>query len=525
MAKTAKLTASETDGVQYRRAKTWQIALSQLNNGSAMIFYVLVGMMSYLQNAGYGIAVAAAGLILTGTRILDGLIDPFLALIIDKVNLTFGKLRFFLLLGWAIRSLAVLMLFVWASDQGLGMGFFILMYIVYIIGSSTNDIAGNMMGPVMTNDPRQRPVVGVWGTIYAYLVPTIFTLISTVVILPKHGNQFTVGMLSETAIVFVIASFFFQILAVVGISGADKPENFEHLAARDEESQVAFGDMWQFLRHNMPFLRYVIAAVSDKLAQQVGAQAVVTTMLYGILLGNMQLGTIMGLITMLPSIVFAIFGARYTGRHGAKAATVVWTWVCIALAAALIVLCLLVDMRSVLTSLPLMIGFFGLQLALNGSKMCVTIAGGAMRADIIDYELDRSGKYLPAVVNATYNFIDQLISSLGATITLGAVALIGYATVMPQPTDAPTPAILWVTILLLFVIPILGWICTLLVMPGYKLDRPGMVDVQKRIATRKAEIAAEEALVGAALTRDAIVAEIQHHENARGSADGGTASE
>lgn len=250
MAKTAKLTASEIDGVQYRRAKHWQIALSQLNNGSAMIFYVLVGMMSYLQNAGYGIAVAVAGFILTGTRILDGVIDPLLALIIDKVNLTFGKLRFFLLIGWAIRSFAVLLLFVWASDQGLGILFFILVYVVYIIGSSTNDIAGNMMGPVMTNDPRQRPVVGVWGTVYAYLVPTIFTLISTVVILPKHGNQFTVGMLSETAVVFVVASFFFQILAVIGISGADKPENFRHLAARDDESKVAFRDMWQFLRHN-----------------------------------------------------------------------------------------------------------------------------------------------------------------------------------------------------------------------------------------------------------------------------------
>ncbi|MGC3953100.1 MAG: hypothetical protein QM804_02405, partial [Propionicimonas sp.] len=133
-------------------------------------------------------------------------------------------------------------------------------------------------------------------------------------------------MLAETAIVFVIASFFFQILAVIGVAGADKPENFKHLAARDEESKVSFRDMWQFLRHNGPFLRYAVSAVTDKLAQQVVAQAVVTTMLYGILLGNMQLGTIMGLITMLPSIIFAIVGARYTGKHGSKAATVTWTW-------------------------------------------------------------------------------------------------------------------------------------------------------------------------------------------------------
>ena len=177
MARTPKQTASEADGVTYRRARTWEIALSQMNNGSAMIFYVLVGLMSYLQNAGYGIAVAAAGLILTFTRVFDGLIDPLLALIIEKVDFRFGKLRFFMLVGWAIRSLAILMLFVWASDTGLGAAFFIAMYVVYIIGSSMNDIAGQMTGPVLTNDPRQRPAVQVWSTVYAYFVPAIFSIV------------------------------------------------------------------------------------------------------------------------------------------------------------------------------------------------------------------------------------------------------------------------------------------------------------------------------------------------------------
>ena len=43
---------------------------------------------------------------------------------------------------------------------------------------------------------------------------------------------------------------------------------------------------------------------------------------------------------------------------------------------------LVVDMRSILGSLPLVIGFFALMLVINGAKMCVTVANGAMRADI-----------------------------------------------------------------------------------------------------------------------------------------------
>ena len=490
MARIPRPTASEADGVAYRRAKTWEIALSQMNNGSAMIFYTLVGLMSYLQNAGYGIAVAVAGIILTATRVFDGLVDPLLALIIDKVNFRFGKLRFFMLTGWAIRSLAILLLFVWGSGKGFGVVFFLVVYVVYIVGSSLNDIAGQMSGPVLTNDPRQRPVIQVWATVYSYLVPAAFSIISTVVFLPRHGNQFTVGMLREVAIVFVICSLVFQILACLGVSRIDRPESFAHLEDHKsgEDAKVTLRDMWHLISRNGPFQRYLISGASDKIAQVVRSQAVVSTLIWGILLGNIQLGTILSMIAILPGILFAMFGAKYTGKYGAKGATVAWSAICLTLAGALTVFCLVFDMGSILETLPLVIVFFAVYLLLNGASMCITVASGAMRADIIDYELDRSGKYLPAAVSATYNVIDQLISSLGASVALGAVALIGFTDVMPQPTDEPTTAILLMTLGLFFGLPMFGWAINLLAMRGYKLDREEMVRVQRRISDKKAEL-------------------------------------
>ncbi|MGK9220343.1 MFS transporter [Microbacterium sp. SA156] len=446
--------------------------------------------MSYLQNAGYGIAVAAAGVILTVTRVFDGVVDPLVGLVIERMRFRFGKLRFFMLTGWAIRSLAILMLFVWGSNAGLGAVFFIVLYLVYIVGSSMSDIAGQMSGPVLTNDPRQRPTVQVWATVYAYLVPSIFTIISTLVFLPRHGNEFTVGMLSETAITYLACSLVFQILACIGVARVDKPESFTHIAASKKDAAVSVRDMWNVLAHNGAFLRYLISGASDKLAQVVKSQAVIGTLMWGILLGNMQLGTTLSLVAILPGIVFAIFGARYTGKHGSKAATVTWTWICLILAAVLAAFCLVVDLRSVLGSLPLTIVFFLVYLLLNGATMVVTVAGGAMRADVIDHELDRSGKFLPATVSATYNFVDQIISSLGSTLALGAVALIGFSTVMPQPTDNPSTAILLMTVLLFFGLPILGWVCTLFAMRGYTLDRAEMIEVQKRVAIRKTELQA-----------------------------------
>ena len=77
---------------------------------------------------------------------------------------------------------------------------------------------------------------------------------------------------------------------------------------------------------------------------------------------------------------------------------------------------------------------------------------------------------------------------MGASVALGAVALIGFTDVMPQPTDEPTTAILLMTLGLFFGLPMFGWAINLLAMRGYKLDREEMVRVQRRISDKKAEL-------------------------------------
>lgn len=123
---------------------------------------------------------------------------------------------------------------------------------------------------------------------------------------------------------------------------------------------------------------------------------------------------------------------------------------------------------------------------MNGTKMGVTMGNNAFMADIIDYELDRGGKYVPAVVTGVYSLIDKIVSSVSALIATGAVALIGYRATMPQPTDALTGGIFWMTMALMYGMPILGWVITLAAMRFCTLDKEAMVEVQKRIAEKKA---------------------------------------
>ena len=132
-----------------------------------------------------------------------------------------------------------------------------------------------------------------------------------------------------------------------------------------------------------------------------------------------------------------------------------------------------------------------LTLLQNGSNMCITTSNTSYMADAIDFELDRSGRYIPAVVSGTYSLVDKLITSFAAVIATGAVALLGYTTTMPQPTDPSTPAIFWMTMALKFGLPIIGWIITLVAMRSCPLTKEEMVNVQKRIAEKKAAAQSE----------------------------------
>ncbi len=144
--------------------------------------------------------------------------------------------------------------------------------------------------------------------------------------------------------------------------------------------------------------------------------------------------------------------------------------------------------RSISTTIPLMAIYVVLTLALNGTKMCVTTGNTAFMADVIDYELDRSGKYVPAVVSGVYSLIDKLVSSASALIATGAVALIGYTTTMPQPTDELSGSIFWMTMSLMYGLSLIGWVITLIAMRLCSLNKEEMVEVQKRIADKKAAV-------------------------------------
>lgn len=484
-----KLTQSEIDGVRYRRARLWQVILYACNALVGMSVYSLIGMASYSASVGYGISTAIVGVILMATRIFDGITDPLLAFVYDRVNTKFGKIRILMIAGFVIEAVALLCMFDLLSGKGFGWIAFTGLYLIYVIGYTMTNMTAQTIPALMTNDPKQRPTIGVWTTAFNYLVPMALSIVLNMVLLPMFGGEYNQAFLSASCRICLLMGLAGTILVCIGVSEFDKPEYFEGIGKREP---LKLKDMLNVLAHNRPLQCYIAAQASDKIAQQTMTQAVIVTMLNGIIIGNMGLATILSVIGMLPSILFAAVGARYAGKHGSKNAIVTWTKVCILAAILMFVFFVVIDPHQIsVMGSPMMILYVLLTLFLNGAKMCVTTADTSFMADVIDYELDRSGKYIPAVVTGTYSLIDKLVSSLGGLIATGAVAIIGYTSNMPQPEDEMTAGVFWMTMAVMYGLPVIGWLITLIAMKFCRLDREEMIQVQKRIADKKAALAKE----------------------------------
>ena len=501
-----KQSQSEIDGVQYRRAKLWQIILIACNALNGMAIYSRIGQASYAASIGFGISTVIVGVLLTFTRIFDAITDPLLAFLYDRINTRWGKVRPLIVLGWLIQSIGIMSMFSWAASKGFGIGMFLVTYMIYVIGYTIVNMTAQTLPALITNDPKQRPTVGVWQTVFNYIVPMAFMIVLNTVLLPKFGEiakneagqyvaNYSQRYLTAAAIVTVIVSLIGVILVCIGVSAYDKPENFRGTNKVNE--RLKWKDMWNVLAKNKPLQSYIIAQSSDKIAQQAGAASVVATMLNGILIGNMTIATSLSVGGMLPSIIFAIIGARYCGRHGNKEAIVNWAKYCIIANIVMVgfftVTWFTAGTHSIAKLGVTMVIYILLTLICNGFMMAGTTANTAFMADIIDYELDRSGKYIPAVVSGTYSLVDKIVSSFSALIATGCVALIGYTTTLPQPGDSPTAPVFWVTMFLRYGLAVLGWICTLFAMRHCRLDKEEMVNVQKRIEDKKAALEKAEA--------------------------------
>jgi len=473
---------------RFRRSSPWQTVAYPLGSAAGNLFMFLMMFVSYFAAGPIGLGTVIASLVITGSRVFDAITDPIVALVIDKTKGKYGKVRPFVVLAWLLMALSTGLLFFTANlvPEGFRLVYFVLLYMVYIAGYTFHGVAYNVGYALLTNDPKQRPVIGGIQMVFTLIIMTGFGMYQSMVLVPKYGGFNNPELFHEFAILAIIASailYSFQILAVWKVDRIDK------LGLVDSKTKITFKDYWPILKENRPLQMFVIAGATDKLSLQIAGNSIVTVMLFGIIIGDYQLSAILQGINLLPTILIILLGTFIGGKLGTKKGYIISLWGCIISHIMLFLLLWLGDPTEIrLQNMGFMtIAFLILAIGTQSIGRMSNALFFPMIPDIIDYETHRSGRFVPGIISAIYGLVDKTISSLAQTFVGLVLAFIGFKTAFPDVDTPYSDSIFWVTMFLAYGTLIIGWVASLIAMKYYKLDKDYMEKIQEELEARRQE--------------------------------------
>ncbi|WP_078059892.1 MFS transporter [Gracilibacillus timonensis] len=470
----------------YHTAKIWQIALFTLNNTATNLFLFAIGFVTYYATGIAGLTVVVVSTILTTMRVFDGITDPIIGFILDKIESKFGKFRPIQLIGNIILIISFITMYnLHHLPEGFRIIAFIVIHAIYILGYTMQTTVTRAAQTVLTNHPKQRPIFSLFDSIFNVFIFSGGQVVVSNYLVPKHGGDFTMEVFLELNTFVVIASFIFTILSMIAIKSKDRKE-FYGLA--NVNAKTRFRDYWPVLKNNRPMQMLVLSASTDKLASQVMQQQPVYVMLFGIMLGNYALSGHFNLIIIIPSLIMTYFGVSYARKKGMKLSLVRFSWIGVVAFSLLIVMFLLVDDPTIANfdNFGLVTIIFILLYSLGRGVASLTPAIVIpMIADAADYETYRSKRFVPGMMSALFSLVDKVVSSLAPAIVGFLVALIGYHNEFPQIGESLTTGLFAMTLIASFGVPIIGWLISIIAMKFYQLDKDKMQEVQEAISKMK----------------------------------------
>ncbi len=490
------------------RVPLWRIGGFALNNTATNLYMFFMNYVSYYLMGWVGVAMVTASSFAMMMRLWDGVTDPFVGFMVDKMNGRFGKNRPFMVIGNVILCVTSFIMFhvthLLPESTPIRFGFFIVMGAIYYLGYTCQCVVTKSAQSCLTNDPKQRPLFAAFDGVYNTFLFAGIAVVAANLAAANLGNDPTgqggYGSLDwfHTMWMFTaIASALFTAIAVFSIAPKDRTEFF----GTGKPIKVGLKDYWEVLKNNRAIQMLVVSASSDKLASSAKTSAV-TVCLFAVIAGSTKLQGNITAMTTIPSVIMTFAAISLLApRLGQRKAMLVGSWGGIVLNALLACLWLFGD-PTTMTSDPeagtVAFSFFTIaylvltviQAGFQGISGNIVIP---MTADCADYEVYRTGKYVPGLMGTLFSFVDKIISSFAPMIAGVLFASIGFTTRNPAYGDPVTPELLGVVVFLAYGMIILGLLCNIVALKFYPLTKEKMAEIQIEVAKIKAALAAEEA--------------------------------
>lgn len=528
------------------RVPLWRIAGYALNNTATNVYLMMMNYATYYLMGWVGVGMMVASSLTMMMRMWDGVTDPFIGFMVDKTNGKFGKNRPFIVIGQIIMFATTFVMFNFIPKMGTGVRFvaFIIIYMIYIIGYTCQCVVTKSAQTCLTNDPKQRPIFAMCDTVYNIIlmnivIPVIvtdslvpkFTLtaeanaaeITSLVaqnpalagIVEKSGGNLSAfynpGLFTTMQLMFGGLSAVFAVCAIIALWRKDRPKYF----GLGTTQKVGVKDYVDTLAHNRAIQMLVVSASTDKLFMSTMSNSTVMICLFGIIFGNYAAFSSYSQITSIPIALISILLMNKIARQmGQKASMMTGTYGGIIGSIIITLFLVFVNPRGDASKFAIpafriirpdtwgtlftgwsAVGliFILLVIAWRGVQALSSSIVITMTADCADYEVYRTGKYVPGLMGTLFSFVDKMVSSFAPMVAGVMFSMCGFTDHNPVMGDPVTPGLRMGVVFCAYGMIMLGLVCNLIAMKFYPLTKEKMAEIQDEVAQIKMKTMAENA--------------------------------
>lgn len=489
----------ETNGIH--RVPLWRIGGFALNNAATNLYMFLMNYVSYYLLGWVGVGMMLASSLTMMMRIWDGVTDPFVGFLLDKTNGKFGKNRPFIIVGNLILASTSFILFhvTHKLPEAARFPFFVVFMMIYYLGYTCQCVVTKSAQSCLTNDPKQRPMFAAFDSA---LVTVLFSGLAVVTAnIADHykdvGGYASTEFFHTYWMITAILSAVFTVIAVISIAPKDRAEFF----GTGKAVKIGLKDYWDTLKNNRAIQMLVLSASTDKLGSTSKTSAVGVAM-FACIAGSTLLQGNVTALTVVPNAVFAfLFVSFFAPKFGQRKGMIIGSVGALITNGLLAALWLFGD-PTTMTSNPetgaLNWGYF-----LTAYVVLTIITAGfqglsgniviPMTADCADYEVYRTGKYVPGLMGTLFSFVDKMVSSFAPMVAGTMFTICGFADHNPVMGDVATPALRNGVVFCAYGMIMLGLICNLIAMKFYPLTKEKMAEIQNEVVKIKERAALENA--------------------------------
>ncbi|MEJ2087468.1 MAG: MFS transporter [Gammaproteobacteria bacterium] len=458
----------------------------------------------YADAEGFGLGLAFVGIVMVLSRIFDGITDPLIGFVSDRIRTSWGRRKPFVVIGTPIYIAGIYLLFIppiQFSDVELfgltfnsGYPWMLGALIITYVGATIKDVPYSAWGAELTTNYNERTLVTSWREGFSVTGSLIGAFTPTIIFFFGYDKPIDAVYFLTLAIAFVMP-------VLVANCVISTPEH-RVVETRKERLPLkeSFGYVWQNESYRRLIIIFLFSNIGAAMTNTLSFFFVKHVLLAGDLYGLYLAPYFVSQVIAIP-LWFKL--SRKIGKHRATMVAIFWysLWSCFIPLIAIAPMAWFgsFEIQHLLTFLPdeayastvayfegIPTGkflFFIVVMCLKGSSIgALSALPYAMAADVVDVDQAQTGKRQGGAYFSIWLMVRKLAYALGLFAGTNAVVLFGFDSLADPLNTTNTAFALLMLACCYSVVPALFKFVAVPLLWSYKLTEQKVREIQANIA-------------------------------------------